>query len=100
MVINLAKSRGHLVGESSSDDHAIRLTRARPENDPEAIEIVAGGTGVHHFDGAAGEAEGHGPDGAGASPIHEIVDLGDDVLHRLGDAGGGGSRWRRWRSIG
>ena len=95
----LAKSGSHLVGESACDDHTVRLARAGPENDAEAIEIVAGSAGVHHFDGAAGEAEGHGPDGAAAGPVHEIVDLGDDELRRLGDADGRGSGGRRWRSI-
>lgn len=99
MVINLAKSGSHLVGESAGDDHAIRLARAGPENDAEAVEIVAGGAGVHHFDGAAGEAEGHGPDGAAAGPVHQIVHLRDHELRRLRNAGGRGSGRRRWRGI-
>jgi len=29
---------------------------------------------VHHFDGAAGEAEGHGPEGALAGPVGDLVE--------------------------
>ena len=76
----LAESRGHFVGESAGDNHAIGLARARPENDTEAIEIVASGTGMHHFDSAASEAEGHGPDGPTTGPVQEIIDLGDHVF--------------------
>lgn len=72
------------------------MTRAGAEDDAETVEIVAGGAGVHHLDGAAGEAEGHGPDGAATSPVHEIVHLGDHELRSLGEArrrGRGGGGW-------
>lgn len=97
MVVNLAKSRGHFVGESASDNHAIGLARARPKNDTKAIEVVARSTGVHHFDGAASEAESHGPDGPTTGPVQEVIDLGDHVLSRLRETGGsaGGGRRRR-----
>jgi hypothetical protein len=36
--------------------------------------VVAGGGEVHHFDGAAGEAEGHGPEGALAGPVGDLVE--------------------------
>ena len=84
----LAKGRGHLVGESAGNNHTIRLARARPKNDTEAIEIVTGGSGVHHFDCAAGKTESHRPDGTPTSPVHEIVNLGDHILRRLGKASG------------
>jgi len=29
---------------------------------------------VHHFDGTAGEAEGHGPEGALAGPVGDLVE--------------------------
>lgn len=51
---------------------------------------------MHHLHRAAGEAESHGPDGAAAGPVDEVVDLGDDVLDHLGKGGGGG----RWRGAG
>ena len=36
--------------------------------------VVAGGGEVHHFYGAAGEAEGHGPEGALTGPIGDLVE--------------------------
>lgn len=44
---------------------------------------------MHHLDGAASEPEGHGPDGPAPGPIHQIVDLGDHELRRLGEASWG-----------
>lgn len=96
----LAKSRGHLVGESAGDDHAVGLAGAGPEDDPESVEVVAGGAGVHHLDGAAGEPEGHGPDGATAGPVHQIVDLRDHELRRLGQPRRRRGRGRRRPRIG
>lgn len=90
MVINLAESRGHLVGESASDDHAIGLAWAGPEDDTETVQIVASSTGVHHFDGAASKSESHGPDGPSPGPVHEVVDFRDHELRRLREARG---RW-------
>lgn len=29
---------------------------------------------MHHFDGAAGEAKGHGPEGALAGPVGDLVE--------------------------
>jgi len=47
--------KGLLVG---SEGYAVRVARAGPENDAESIQIAGGGgAGVHHFDGAGGEAE-------------------------------------------
>src|SRR6187402_958040 len=51
LVIDLAQRRGHLVDQGAGDDHHVGLARARTEDDAEAIEIQARGTGVHHFDG-------------------------------------------------
>jgi hypothetical protein len=36
--------------------------------------IVAGRGEVHHFDGAAGQSEGHGPEGALTGPIGYLVE--------------------------
>merc|ERR1712177_43274 len=86
LIINLAKSRGHLVGEGTSDNHAIGLAGTWPENDSEPVQIVASRAGMHHLYGAAGEAKSHGPDGAAAGPVQEIIDLGNHVFACLGDA--------------
>lgn len=70
LIINLAESRSHLIGESPSNNHAIRLPGAGPKNDPKPIEIIASSTGVHHFHGAASQPESHGPHGSATSPVH------------------------------
>ena len=46
---------------------------------------------MHHFDGATGEAEGHGPEGAFACPIYEVVDAGDCVFDFIIDSDSSGS---------
>jgi hypothetical protein len=78
LVVDLAQRRGHLVAERARHDHQVRLARARAKDDAEAVEVVARGAGVHHLDGAAGEAEGHRPERAGARPVEHVVDLRDD----------------------
>jgi hypothetical protein len=40
------------------------LARRGSEDDAVAIHVVAGRCDVHHFDGAAGQAECEGPQGA------------------------------------
>ena len=83
----LAQSRGHLVGESSGNNHAIGLAGAGSEDDTEAVEVITGGARVHHLHSAAGKAKGHGPDGTFPRPIHECIDFGDHEICRLGDVG-------------
>ena len=61
----------------------IRLVRAGPKNDVEAVKIIAGSVGVCHFGGAACEAEGHGPNGATTSLVHQIVNLQHHELFHL-----------------
>lgn len=36
---------------------------------------------MHHLDGAAREAEGHGPERSLARPVDKVVDLGDGILN-------------------
>lgn len=83
LVINLAQSRGHLVGESASNNHAIGLTRAGPENDPEAVKIIASGSRVHHLNGAACQPECHRPYRPTSCPVQQIVHFRDHVFRRL-----------------
>ena len=74
LVVHLAQGRRHLVGERAGDDHDVGLARARAEDDAHAVLVVAGRGQVHHLDGAAGEAEGHGPEGALAGPVGDLVE--------------------------
>ena len=80
LVIHFAKSRGHLVGQRSSNDHDIRLPGAGSENNPEPVQIVPCCSSVHHFHGTAGKTKGHGPHRALASPVDKLVEFGYNVL--------------------
>ena len=50
------------------------------EDDAEAVLIVARSGKVHHFYGAAGETEGHRPEGALAGPIGNLVEGGSVAM--------------------
>lgn len=82
LIVDLAQGGGHLVGKGAGNDHDVGLTGGSTENDSETILVVSRGGEVHHFDGAAGETKGHGPEGGLTGPV------GDDV------EGGAGSRYR------
>lgn len=73
LIVNLPQRGGHLVGEGAGDDHDVGLTGGGTENDAHAILVVARGGEVHHFDGAAGEAEGHGPEGGLTAPVDDLI---------------------------
>src|SRR3569832_1399406 len=73
LVVDAAQRRRHLVHQRAGDDHHVGLTRTRTEHHAEAVEVVTRGAGMHHFNGTAGEAEGHGPQRTGAGPIDELV---------------------------
>lgn len=74
LVVDLAQRGRHLVGEGAGHDHDVRLAGRGTEDDAHAVLVVARGRQVHHFDGAAGEAEGHGPKGGLAAPVDDLVE--------------------------
>jgi hypothetical protein len=76
LIVDLTESGGHFVGEGAGDNHYVGLTGRGAENDAHAVLVVARGGQVHHFYGAAGEAEGHGPEGALASPVGDLIEGG------------------------
>lgn len=49
------------------------MTGGGAEDYAEAVLVVARGGAVHHFDGAAGEAETEGPEGGLPGPGYEAV---------------------------
>lgn len=53
--------------------------------------VVAGSGAVHHFDGAAGEAEAEGPEGGLPGPGYEAVGCCAGGLEREGEVGGWGA---------
>ena len=73
LIVNLTKSGGHFVRQSTGHNHHIGLTGGSTENNSQTILIVAGGRKVHHLDGTAGETESHGPEGALAGPVGNLV---------------------------
>lgn len=61
LVVDLPQRGRHLVGHRARDDEDVGLARRGPEECPQPVLVVPRGRQVHHLDGAAGEAEGHGP---------------------------------------
>ena len=74
LIVDLSQRRCHLICESSCHNHDVRLSGGGTENDTETILIVPRGRQVHHFDGAACKAEGHGPEGALTRPVGYLVE--------------------------
>jgi len=79
LIVDLAKSGRHLVGESAGDNHDVGLARRGTENDSHAILIVTGCGKVHHLNSAAGKTEGHGPQRALARPVCDLVKGGAEL---------------------
>jgi hypothetical protein len=75
LIVELANDGSHFLREAAGDDHEIGLARRWAKNlGAETRDVEAGGGHGHHFDGAAGEPESEGPDGAAASPVHSFVE--------------------------
>ncbi len=55
LVVHLAKRGGHLIRQSSRDNHDVGLPRTGTEHNTQTVLIVPGGSHVHHLDGTAGE---------------------------------------------
>ena len=81
LIVDLAQGGSHLVGQGTGDDHDIGLARGGTENDTQAVLIVPRGGQVHHLEGAAGETEGHGPEGRLPSPVDNLVEGSQGVLN-------------------
>lgn len=74
LVVHLTQGGGHFVGEGAGHDHDVGLAGGSAENYAQTVLVVAGGGEVHHFDGTAGEAKGHGPKGALAGPVGDLIE--------------------------
>ena len=83
----MAEGRRHFVGQSTGDNHDVGLAGGGAEDYAEAVLVVARGGEVHHFDSAAGEAEGHGPKGALAGPVGDLVECCSGVRSVKGSLG-------------
>jgi hypothetical protein len=80
LVVNLSQGGCHLVGEGSSDNHNIGLTRRGTENNSHSVLVVTGGGKVHHLYGAACESESHGPQRSLTRPVCHGVQGGPIVV--------------------
>src|SRR6202789_884111 len=70
LVVETNHLGSHLFGDSSGDDHQVRLPRRRPKDfSAETSQIVARHGGRDHLDGAAGQAEGERPNGILTAPV-------------------------------
>lgn len=58
---HLPQSWSHLIGQCSSHNHDIRLSRTCSEHHTEAVHVVTRRRHVHHLHSTTGQAEGHGP---------------------------------------
>lgn len=74
LIINLSQRRSHLVRESTSNNHNVGLTRGSSKNDTESILIVSRSGEMHHFNGAAGKSEGHGPERSLTRPVGDLIE--------------------------
>jgi hypothetical protein len=83
LIVDLSERRSHLVCESTGDDHNIRLARGGTEDYTKSILIVSWGGEMHHFDGAAGQSEGHRPEGTLTGPVGYLIECCSGVGSQL-----------------
>lgn len=84
LIVHLAQGGSHLVSQGARNDHDIRLSRGSAEDYAQTVLIVSGSREMHHFDGTAGEAERHGPEGALTAPVGDYVEGREDILGHAG----------------
>ena len=81
MIVDLAQGRAHLVAQRTGDDHQIGLARTGPKQHAKAVNVVTRCAGMHHFNRAAGQTEGHGPERAGLGPVdHRVIARGHEAF--------------------
>ena len=85
LVVNALDGGHHLFADGAGHDHEIGLTGAGPESlHAEAGDVKAVGRGDDHFDGAAGQPEGGGPETVFSAPVHQLLQRsGEDVVSQM-----------------
>src|SRR5208337_2777774 len=82
--VEAAEDGSHFLRDAPGHDHQVSLTRGGPENfGAEAGDVEARRACGHHLYGAAGQAEGHGPDGVLANPVDGEIERGEKHAFRL-----------------
>lgn len=74
LVVDLAQSRSHFVGQSSGHNHHVGLAGRGSKDYAQTILVVARGREVHHLYGTAGKPKSHRPERALASPVGDLVE--------------------------
>src|SRR5579864_9053525 len=85
LVVDSFHHRRHLQRHRAGHDHQVALPRAGTEDfRAEARDIEARRRRGDHFDGAAGQSEGHRPHRGLARPVENVVDRADQkILFKL-----------------
>src|SRR5215469_11444495 len=84
LLVKFADHRSHLLRDAARDDHEVGLARRRTKHfGTKAGNVETRRAHRHHFDSAAGQAEGHWPNGVLAHPVHDIVERSEDDAFML-----------------
>src|SRR3989449_5064209 len=79
LIVDLADHRRHPHTHRAGYDHEVGLPRRRAKDAGAVpVDVVARGDRGDHFDGAAGEAEGHRPERPFAGPVDGLLQRGQD----------------------
>src|SRR6266540_2467046 len=73
LIVDALEHGRHLDVDRAGDDHEVRVARRGKGHHPEALDVETRGERHHHLDGAASEAERHGPDRGLPRPVEESV---------------------------
>lgn len=74
LVINLPKSRRHLVGHGACDNNNVDLSRRSAPHATKTVDVVPRANRLHHFNGAAGKSKGQWVEGALSGPVGDLID--------------------------
>lgn len=74
LVINLPKSRCHLVGHGTCDNHNVDLSRRSAPHASKTVDVVPRANHLHHFDGAAGKSKGQWIERALSGPVSDLIE--------------------------
>ena len=85
LVVEAAEDGSHFLRDAPGHDHEVGLARRGAEHlGAEASDVEARSAHGHHFNGAAGQPEGHGPHGVLANPVNREIERSEkDAFRRL-----------------
>jgi len=80
LVVYLAQSRCHLVGERAGYNHHISLSRRGSEDDPKSILVISGSSNVHHFYCTTRQSKRHRPNRSLSCPVNNLINCTHDIF--------------------